>query len=146
MDNSLRGADCCQPQSYNSPRKLESPVNLLRLTQRVPGKRWYNAFNRVGFEYGPAFQPLTEIRTNGKDHEAAANVNVATESGVMDGESRYTLHPSTIDACLQLIIISINAGLHTEMACGVLPPADGRGQCVVSQRSSRVKRSCSRIN
>lgn len=105
----------------NSPRKLESPVSLSKLTQRVPGKRWYKAFNRVGFEYGPAFQPLTQIRTNGKDHEAAANVDVATESGVMDGESRYILHPSTIDACLQLIIISINAGLHKEMACGVVP-------------------------
>lgn len=104
-----------------SPRKLESPVSLSKLTQRVPGKRWYKAFNRVGFEYGPAFQPLTQIRTNGKDHEAAANVDVATESGGMDGESRYILHPSTIDACLQLIIISINAGLHKEMACGVVP-------------------------
>ena len=104
-----------------SPRKLESPVNLSNLTQRVPGKRWYEAFKSVGFEYGPAFQPLIQIRTNGKDHEAAANVDVTTESGVMDGESRYILHPSTIDACLQLIIISINAGLHKEMACGVVP-------------------------
>ena len=104
-----------------SPRKLESPVSLSKLTQRVPGKRWYKAFHRVGFEYGPAFQPLSQIRTNGKDHEAAANVDVATESGIMDGESRYILHPSTIDACLQLIIISINAGLHKEMACGVVP-------------------------
>lgn len=105
----------------SSPRKLESPVNLSELTQRVPGKRWYRAFKGVGFEYGPVFQPLTQIRTNGKDHEAAANVNVATESGVIDGESRYILHPSTIDACLQLIIISINAGLHKDMACGVVP-------------------------
>lgn len=110
--------------NYNlttSARKLESPVNLSRLTQRVPGKRWYKAFNRVVFQYRPAFQPLTQIRTNGKNHEAAANVDVATESGVMDGKSRYTLHPSTIDACLQLIIISINTGLHKEMACGVVP-------------------------
>lgn len=104
-----------------SPRKLESPVSLSKLTHRVPGKRWYQAFNRVGFEYGPTFQPLSQIRTNGKDHGAAANVDVATKSGVMDAESRYILHPSTIDACLQLIIISINAGLHKEMACGVVP-------------------------
>ena len=107
------------PQS--SQRKLESRVNLSKLIQRVPGKRWYKAFDRVGFEYGPTFQPLSQIRTNGKDHDAAANVDVSTESGVMDGESRYILHPSTIDACLQLIIISINAGLHKEMSCGVVP-------------------------
>lgn len=104
-----------------SARKLDSPVNLAKLTQRVPGRRWYEAFNRVGFEYGATFQPLNQIRTNGRDHDAAANVKVATESGVMDGESRYILHPSTIDACLQLIIVSINAGLHKEMACGVVP-------------------------
>lgn len=102
-------------------RTLHSPVDLAKLTQRVPGRRWYDAFNRVGFEYGPTFQPLDQIRTNGRDHDAAANVKVATESGVMDGESRYILHPSPIDACLQLIIVSINAGLHKEMACGVVP-------------------------
>lgn len=39
----------------------------------------------------------------------------------MQGESRYLIHPSSIDACLQLIIISINAGKHKEMACGVVP-------------------------
>ena len=104
-----------------SPRKITSPVELSNLTQRVPGRRWYDAFHRVGFEYGPAFQPLSQIRTNSKFHDAAANVRVATESGTMDGESRYILHPSTVDACLQLIIISINAGLHKEMACGVVP-------------------------
>ena len=104
-----------------SPRKLVSPVDLSKLTQRTSGKRWYEAFHRVGFEYGPTFQPLNQIRTNGKDHDAAANVQITTESGLMEGESRYILHPLTIDACLQLIIISINAGLHKEMACGVVP-------------------------
>ena len=62
---------------------------------------------------------------------------VSTESGLMTGESRYILHPSTIDACLQLIIISINAGRHKEMPWGVVPiemeevslwlPASGAG-------------------
>ena len=104
-----------------SSRKLKSPVDLSSLTQRVPGKRWYEAFKRVGFEYGPTFQSLSQIRTNNKYHKAAASVDVTTESKVMDGESRYILHPLTIDACLQLIIISINAGLHKKTACGVVP-------------------------
>lgn len=106
---------------YSGQRKLESPVDATKLTQRIPGKRWYDAFKRVGFEYGPCFQPLSQIRTNGKDHNAAATVSIATESGLMNGESRYILHPSTIDACLQLIIVSINAGLHKEMPHGVVP-------------------------
>ena len=101
--------------------EASSPVDLSKLTQRVPGKRWYDAFNRVGFEYGPSFQQLNHIKTDSKYHDAAADVKIATDSGLMKGESRYILHPSTIDACLQLIIVSINAGLHKEMSCGVVP-------------------------
>ena len=94
---------------------------LEKLTQRMPGKRWYDAFRRVGFEYGPSFQGLGIIRTDSKYHEAAADVMIVTQSGLMKGESRYILHPSTIDACFQLIIISINAGLHKDMPWGVVP-------------------------
>ncbi|EED19830.1 polyketide synthase, putative [Talaromyces stipitatus ATCC 10500] len=99
----------------------EHPVDLVKLTQRVPGKTWYKAFDRVGFEYGPSFQALSNIRTNGKYHHAAADVKVDTASGLVVGESRYMLHPSTIDGCLQLIIISINSGMHREMQHGVVP-------------------------
>ena len=102
-------------------RDLLSPVDSSNLTERIPAKRWYDAFHRVGFRYEGAFQPLIQIRTNGKDREAAADVPVATESGVMTGESRYILHPATVDACLQLIIISINKGQYKEMPWGVVP-------------------------
>uniref|UniRef100_A0A093X7H1 Lovastatin nonaketide synthase n=1 Tax=Talaromyces marneffei PM1 TaxID=1077442 RepID=A0A093X7H1_TALMA len=107
--------------NYVEAAQHEHPVDQMKLTQRVPGKTWYNAFDRVGFEYGSSFQPLSNIRTNGKYHHAAADVKVDTESGLVVGESRYLLHPSTIDGCLQLIIISINSGMHAEMAHGVVP-------------------------
>ncbi|KAF2137744.1 uncharacterized protein K452DRAFT_321598 [Aplosporella prunicola CBS 121167] len=110
--------------NYQAQKPIEQhshPVDTNKLSQRIPGKRWYDAFNRVGFEYGPSFQPLGSIRTNTKYHAAAAEVRVATECGLISGESRYLLHPSTIDGCLQLIIISINAGLHKDMPHGVVP-------------------------
>ncbi|KAJ5798323.1 polyketide synthase [Penicillium pulvis] len=101
----------------------EHPVetSASKLPHQVPGKRWYDAFHRVGFQYGPSFQPLSKIRSNGHDHHAAAQVQINTESGLITGESRYVLHPATIDGCLQLIIISINKGLHQEMPHGVVP-------------------------
>ncbi|TVY18290.1 Reducing polyketide synthase DEP5 [Lachnellula arida] len=108
-------------ESSKHDSMASSPVDTSKLTQHVPSKRWYNAFNRVGFEYGPSFQRLGPIQTDSKYHEAAAAVEIETESRLMQGESRYILHPSTIDACLQLIIISINAGLHKEMPHGVVP-------------------------
>ena len=99
----------------------KSPVKISRLTQRVSGKRWYDAFSRVGFDYTRSFQQLRSIATNSKHYEAAADIKILCESGLVQGESRYILHPATVDACLQLIIISINAGLHKHMPCGVVP-------------------------
>jgi Polyketide synthase dehydratase len=98
-----------------------SPVKVSKLTQRVPGKRWYDAFSRVGFDYQNSFQQLQRVRTNRHLHEAAADVAILNECGLMQGESRYLIHPATFDACLQLIIISIHAGAHKEMPWGVVP-------------------------
>ena len=103
------------------PRDSSSPVDVSKMTQRVSSKKWYDAFHRVGFQYQGSFQPLHQITTNHKYHHASAQVRTATESGMMPAESRYILHPSTIDACLQLIIISINAGRHKKMPHGVVP-------------------------
>ncbi|KAL9127726.1 MAG: hypothetical protein Q9217_003456 [Psora testacea] len=98
-----------------------APVTESALTQRASGKRWYNAFDRVGFYYGKTFQQLQFARTDRSVHHATGEVTVLEDSGVMQGESRYLIHPSTVDACLQLIIISIHSGKHKEMPWGVLP-------------------------
>ena len=98
-----------------------TPVAESALTQRVSGKRWYNAFDRVGFYYGKTFQQLQLARTDRSIHHATGDVTVLERSGIMQGESRYLIHPSTVDACLQLIIISIHAGKHKEMPWGVVP-------------------------
>ena len=101
--------------------RRQTPVNESALTQRVAGKRWYDAFDRVGFYYGKTFQQLQSVRTDRTVHHATGNVTVAESSGIMQGESRYLIHPSTVDACLQLIIISIHSGRHKEVPWGVVP-------------------------
>ena len=106
---------------FSCENDRNSPVDVSKLTQRVSSKQWYDAFHRVGFQYQGSFQPLHHITTSHKYHHASAQVKTATESGLMPAESRYLLHPSTIDACLQLIIISINAGGHKKMPHGVVP-------------------------
>lgn len=98
------------------------PVRMDTLTQRHSGKRWNESFRRVGFEYGRAFATLDRICTHGKyQHQAAGVIPIALESGLMQGESRYILHPSTVDGLLQLVIIAIHAGLYQEMPWGVIP-------------------------
>ncbi|KAI1425016.1 hypothetical protein F5Y12DRAFT_749302 [Xylaria sp. FL1777] len=99
----------------------DHPVEEATLTQRVSGKRWYEAFHRVGFNYTNTFQRLLEVRTDKSLRHAAGNLVVSQNSGQMTGESRYMLHPTSIDACLQLVIITINSGKHREMQWGVVP-------------------------
>lgn len=98
------------------------PVCMDELTQRHSGKRWNESFRRVGFEYGRAFATLDKVRTHGKyQHQAAGVIPIEVESGLMQGESRYILHPSTVDGLLQLVIIAIHAGLYQDMPWGVIP-------------------------
>ncbi|KAK8124395.1 polyketide synthase [Apiospora kogelbergensis] len=104
-----------------SARQGRIPVVEKALSQCVPGHRWYSAFERVGFHYGPAFQQLQHARTERGTHQAAGAVTVRETSGLIQGESRALLHPATIDACLHLVIISVHAGKHREMPWGVVP-------------------------
>ncbi|KAH7240032.1 putative polyketide synthase [Fusarium redolens] len=97
------------------------PVDTSKLMQRVTGKRWYDAFHRVGFEYGPSFQPLASVQSDSRYHQAAGKIAISTKSELVPGESRYLVHPSTIDGCLQLILVALNSGLHAEMKSGAVP-------------------------
>ncbi|KAL8366737.1 hypothetical protein RB595_010546 [Gaeumannomyces hyphopodioides] len=94
------------------------------LPRSVGAKHWYAGFRRVGFEYGPSFQTASNIRASQELQHASGDVLVSTRSGssaAIAGESRYLVHPSTIDGCLHLVLISINAGRHREMPNGVVP-------------------------
>lgn len=109
-------------ESRDSQFSNRAPVDESALTQRVSGRRWYDAFHRVGFHYGETFQELRHARTARTLHQAAGSVTIREcWPEKIQGESRYLVHPSTIDACLQLIIISIHAGKHKEMPWGVVP-------------------------
>ncbi|PQE24865.1 polyketide synthase protein [Rutstroemia sp. NJR-2017a BVV2] len=101
--------------AYEPPRSLE------KVTQPTLSKRWYDALSRVGFNYGPSFQGLHNIIASKGINEAIAEVDLSTESGLMTGESRYIIHPSVVDACLQLMIVSINEGLYKSMQFGSVP-------------------------
>lgn len=107
--------------SLNAYSRGKTPKEFPSFPQLTSGKSWNQAFRNVGFDYGAVFQKIADIRSDGVSHDAACKVLVETESGIMDGESRYILHPSTIDACLQLVLISIYAGRLNNMPCGAVP-------------------------
>ncbi|RDW80312.1 lovastatin diketide synthase LovF [Coleophoma cylindrospora] len=99
----------------------QMPRETPAMTQRATGKAWNQALKAVGFDYGPSFQDMQDVRTDGKRFHAAALSVVKKTSGLVEGESRYVMHPATIDSCLQLIIVSIYAGKMEDMTCGAVP-------------------------
>lgn len=74
-------------------------------------ERWYSRFGEMGLGYGSTFQGLSHLRSYRGANIAAANVGLTTTAGSVDGgESEYAIHPATLDACLQLGLISCHAG------------------------------------
>ncbi|KAI4159807.1 MAG: hypothetical protein LQ342_006318 [Letrouitia transgressa] len=107
--------------SINTRPRGEKPKKIPNLPQRASGKSWNQGLRDVGFDYGPGFQDMTDIHSDGKNFMAASDTVVKQACGDMIGESRHVLHPGTVDSCLQLIIVSIYAGRLNDMACGAVP-------------------------
>ncbi|KAI3343473.1 putative polyketide synthase [Ustulina deusta] len=102
-----------------SPGKLprQAPV----FPQRASGKAWNEALRDVGFDYGPTFQDMDNIQFDGKSYEARCTTNIKQQVDESLGESRYALHPASVDSTLQLSITAIYAGRTNAMDCGVVP-------------------------
>jgi hypothetical protein len=105
----------------NARQRGQTPRKIPNLPQRATGKAWNDGLKEVSFDYGPSFQGMVDVQSDGKNYIAATHFDIKQESGVLEAESRYVLHPGTVDLCLQLIIVSIYAGKLNDMTCGAVP-------------------------
>ncbi|KAK3328126.1 polyketide synthase [Cercophora scortea] len=78
------------------PRLVSSPI-------------WYRTMKSVGLNYGPHFQGLVNITAGPSNRIAAATI--VDQASDRSFESNYQLHPTTIDFCLQLLMVAIANGL-----------------------------------
>ncbi|KAF5630117.1 polyketide synthase [Fusarium sp. NRRL 52700] len=90
------------------------------LARQVDCSRIYNQLAHVGFVYGPEFRGLVHATASPLEDGLAFGriVNRTTE-----GNSPFTLHPATIDAGLQLLLVSQASGLARNIAELVVPTA-----------------------
>ncbi len=107
--------------AINARERGQKRRSIPHLPHRASGKSWNQALKDVGFDYGATFRGMNNIQSDGKNYIAASETNLKQDSGIMIGESRHVLHPSTVDSCLQLIIVSIYAGKIRDMKCGAVP-------------------------
>ncbi|GAB1201523.1 hypothetical protein APSETT445_000098 [Aspergillus pseudonomiae] len=86
-------------------------------SRSVSSERLYRAFSNMGLSYGPRFQGLRDITADPRGGRS-----VATAIGwQQDFKSHYTVHPTVLDQCLQLIAVAGSAGLERRMAQAAIP-------------------------
>lgn len=92
--------------------KYEPPRSMLETTHK---RVWYERFVKVGLNYGPTFQSISEYQTPRlkNDTFASATAPLLTISG--DPVSTYAVHPLTLDALIQLAIVSTAKGVPKDM-------------------------------
>lgn len=84
--------------------KADSPRRNPCLRNLQPSK-WYESLAEVGVHCGPAFQGLNSITCSTTTNLAKAKIlNLGKEHG-------FLLHPSAVDACLQLLLVAWARGL-----------------------------------
>ncbi|KAK4240609.1 reducing polyketide synthase DEP5 [Achaetomium macrosporum] len=98
-----------------------APRAVPQFPQRASGKAWNQALREVGFDYGPTFQDMDDIRFDGKRYQASCTTAIKQAVDATLGESRYVLHPATVDSVLQLSIAAIYAGRTAAIDYGVIP-------------------------
>lgn len=96
--------------AINARPRGAKPLQAPYSSQRASGKAWNDALRDVGFDYGPTFQDMDDVRFDGKGYWSSCTTNIRTTVDESLGESRYPMHPASIDSVLQLCIASIHAG------------------------------------
>ncbi|KAK8054299.1 hypothetical protein PG996_013600 [Apiospora saccharicola] len=89
----------------------------------VNAAQWYESFARVGLCYGPMFQGLSKISAVGQESCSQALVGLVPTAKAMSGESRYILHPASLDAAMQLSILAAHQNVATKFHRAFMPTA-----------------------
>ncbi|KAI1356404.1 hypothetical protein F5Y01DRAFT_309815 [Xylaria sp. FL0043] len=85
--------------------------------------QWYESFARAGLCYGPMFQGLSNIFAIGQATRSHARVRLDPTAKAMKEESRYIIHPATLDASLQLSILAAHKNTATKFKRAFMPTA-----------------------
>ncbi|KAF7538397.1 hypothetical protein G7054_g2978 [Neopestalotiopsis clavispora] len=88
----------------------------------VNAQAWYSKFANIGLGYGPSFQGLSDIESDPAQSWASAKLDLKTTSHVTKThESKYALHPASLDALFQLGLIACHGGQLDKAATAYVP-------------------------
>lgn len=79
------------------------------LTRKVSSAQFYSSLRNIGLEYSGAFSALQDVSFSTSQYLAEATMPDPTRTG--GTRSLFTMHPATIDSCLQLFLCTEKKGL-----------------------------------
>ncbi|KAI3321506.1 acyl transferase domain-containing protein [Xylariaceae sp. AK1471] len=88
------------------------------LPRQLSSRKWYTAVRSLGVDYGHYFQGLSDIRTSTRSPERAS-ATIKNHASRDSSDSDYHLHPTILDAALQLLSCAAALG-HTRHCSKVL--------------------------
>ncbi|CAG8116949.1 unnamed protein product [Penicillium nalgiovense] len=107
----------CQGQVRPGFDHPPEPFPISSYKRAVPSEGLYRVLQRSGIDYGPQFQGLEQITADPTGTRATATV---LGNRGLPG-SRYSLHPTAIDQCLQLMGVACAQGLPRNLTTIYVP-------------------------
>ncbi|XXH01498.1 hypothetical protein Hte_007858 [Hypoxylon texense] len=102
-------------------RSTQKPQELAPTTIRRDYAEWLAKYQDIGIDLGPAFHHISSVYTDGHTDIARGDMRIGQECGLMEAESRYVLHPTVLDACIQLCLVSTHRGNLEDVRYGTIP-------------------------
>ncbi|TGJ86695.1 hypothetical protein E0Z10_g2067 [Xylaria hypoxylon] len=94
-----------------SQQKPHSKISDSIDTRYVDKDSWYTKFHALGLSYGPIFRGISNIEADPAKNVVRAKIDMNKTFGLLRGaESDYPLHPASLDALFQLVLIAIYGG------------------------------------
>ncbi|KAF2181508.1 hypothetical protein K469DRAFT_589235 [Zopfia rhizophila CBS 207.26] len=109
--------------TYPENRMVKDIQAASSIKKIINSAQWYETFARVGLIYGPIFQGLSKIFAVGRTNMTEAQVALEPTAKTIKNESRYILHPATLDASMQLSILAAHKSTATKFKRAFMPTA-----------------------
>ncbi|PHH89840.1 hypothetical protein CDD83_5136 [Cordyceps sp. RAO-2017] len=126
-------AEHCVAQGKAGQQKTLPRREPVHYPRRVGKASWYERLAQLGLKYGPRFRGMQRISSHTTETRAVAEIETETHAR----EARYAVHPTALDACLQLFTVSIARGLSRHMVTLCVPSA--MGSISIKPADSRLK-------
>lgn len=107
--------------NVNGPAAIQPPQSLPETPDKMEYLNWLNKLRALGIELGPVFHHTSNIYSDGKSHVACGDMRIAKECGLVEGESRYALHPTVLDSIVRPATFVAHNGVIDDLRTGMIP-------------------------